>query len=161
MVKALEYCKTNVRLKLVGNFSPESLREEVMQYRGWGKVDELGFLDREEIKKVFSESIIGLVTLLPVENYMDSLPVKLFEYMSSGIAVVASNFPLWKDIVEKNQCGICVDPYVPKKIATAIDYLANNREITYEMGKKGRKAVNDKYNWMIEESKLLEVYSEV
>jgi glycosyltransferase involved in cell wall biosynthesis len=161
MVKALEYCENNVRLKLAGEFSPPSLREEVIQYKGWGRVDELGFLDREAMKKVYSESIVGLVTLLPVVNYLDGLPVKMFEYMSAGLSLIASNFPLWEAIIEENKCGICVDPTKPEEIAKAIDYLENNKEIAYSMGQNGKKAVKEKYNWNIEEKKLLEVYSEL
>jgi glycosyltransferase involved in cell wall biosynthesis len=161
LVKALEYCKTNVRLKLAGNFSPILLREEVMQYKGWEKVDELGFLDRVSISQVFSISSVGVVCVLPYPNHIHSQPNKIFEYMSAGIAIIASNFSSWKTIVEENGCGICVDPCKPKEIAKAIDYLVNNKEVVYIMGKNGKKIVKEKYNWKIEEKKLLEVYSEL
>jgi glycosyltransferase involved in cell wall biosynthesis len=161
MIKALEYCKSNVRLKLAGAFSPFSLREEVIQYEGWEKVDELGFLSRESIKEVFSYSTVGLVTVLPIINYIDGLPVKMFEYMSSGLAVIASNFPLFKEIIEGIQCGICVDPNNPKEIAMAIDYFVANQDEAYQMGQNGRKAVMEKYNWNIEEKKLLELYKDL
>jgi glycosyltransferase involved in cell wall biosynthesis len=161
MVKALEYCKTNVRLKLAGNFFPLSLREEVMRYKGWEKVDELGFLDREAIRGVYSESVAGLVTLLPIQNYLDSLPVKMFEYMSSGMVVIASDFPLFKEIIEKNECGICIDPNNPNDIAAAIDHVVVNSGKTYQMGQNGRRAVKEKYNWAIEEKKLIKTYQEL
>jgi glycosyltransferase involved in cell wall biosynthesis len=161
MVKALEYCKTSVRLKLAGNFSSNSLRDELIQYKGWEKVDELGFLDRESIKSVFSESVMGLMTILPVINYIDSLAVKLFEYMLAGIAVIASNFPLIKKIIEDNQCGICVDPNNPEEIALAIDYIVNNPSESNRMGENGRNAVKEKYNWGMEEKKLLQIYNKL
>ena len=46
------------------------------------------------------------------------------------VHLIASNFPLWKSIVENNNCGICVDPLDPDKIAEAINYLADEFQKT-------------------------------
>jgi glycosyltransferase involved in cell wall biosynthesis len=136
------------------------LRDELVEYKGWEKVDELGFLNRDAIKKLFSDSLVGLVTLLPTINYIESLPVKMFEYMSAGIAVIASNFPVFKKIVEDNQCGICVDPNIPNEISAAIDYLVTNSNEAYKMGENGKRAVEEKYQWALENKKLLDFYKE-
>jgi glycosyltransferase involved in cell wall biosynthesis len=84
--------------------------------------------------------------------------VKMFEYMAAGIPVIASNFPLWRQIVEGNQCGLCVDPLNPKAIAGAIDYLIMNPEIAKRMGENGKKAVIEKYNWPVQAIKLTDFY---
>ena len=159
MVKAMEFCTNDVCLKLAGTFSPLSLRDEVVKIEGWGKVEELGFIDRKGIGELLSTSIAGLVVLWPTVNDMNSFPIKMFEYMAAGLPVIASNFPIYKDIVEGNKCGICVDPLKPKEIALAIDFIVNNSEQTFEMGKKGIKAINEKYNWDIEKEKLFDIYS--
>ena len=82
----------------------------------------------------------------------------MFEYMSAGIPVIASNFPLWQDVVEGNDCGVCVDPMKPESIAKAIDYLVASPDRACEMGKNGKNAVLAKYNWPVEEAKLLNFY---
>jgi len=81
--------------------------------------------------------------------------------MSAGIPVVASNFPLWKEIVEGNNCGICVDPLNHKEIANAIEYLLEHSEEAKGMGENGRRAVLGKYNWDLAAQELLKLYSEV
>lgn len=159
MVLAFEFNETNVQLKLAGIFSQNSVRNEVKSYTGWQSVNELGYLDRSGVKEVLNKSIAGLVVLHPIINYIDALPVKMFEYMSAGIPVIASNFPLWIDIIEENNCGLCVNPLEPKSIAKAIDYLVNNPEKAQSMGKKGRELVLKKYNWRIEEQKLFSLYN--
>ena len=75
----------------------------------------------------------------------------MFEYMSSGVPVIASNFPLWREIIEGNNCGICVDPLNPTAIATAIDTLAKDPDRARQMGRNGQKAVLEKFNWSAEE----------
>ena len=157
IVKAMEFTK-GVQLNLAGKFVETDVEKEVKSYNGWSEVNELGFLNREEIAKVLQNSKVGLVTLYPIINYQDALPVKMFEYMLSGIPVISSNIKLWQNIIEDAECGICVDPMKPKEIAQAIMNLIDNPRKAQEMGKNGKKAVLEKYNWNKEEYKLLKLY---
>lgn len=158
MVQAMALVKSDTRFQLGGRFTEASFEEEVHSEPGWQQVDALGWLSRDEIRNSFAGSIAGLVTLRPAINYLDSLPVKMFEYMASGLPVIASNFPLWREIIEGNNCGLCVDPLDPAAIAKAIDYLVENPREAEQMGRNGRQAVEGRYNWSIEESKLLAFY---
>ncbi|XKE47246.1 glycosyltransferase family 4 protein [Halomonas organivorans] len=161
MVKAMTHVKSSVRFALGGTFPEEDFEREVKSESGWCCVDELGWLDRENVKSTLNDSVAGLVTLHPTRNYLDSLPVKMFEYMAAGLPVVASNFPLWKEIILENHCGICVEPLNPGAIAEAIDYIVSNPDVAETMGKSGQKAIRDKYNWSVEERKLLSFYEQV
>lgn len=151
----------NVKLNLVGTFSEKVVEEETKSYFGWQKVNELGFLGREDVTNVMSQSKAGLVTFHPLPNHIDAQPNKMFEYMSAGLPIITSNFPLWKEIVEGNSCGICVNPLDPKEIAIAIQYIINNPKEAEQMGENGKKAVVEKYNWQVEEIKLFGVYKEL
>lgn len=161
IVQAMELTNNKSSLKVAGSFIDKSLEPKVKAMTGWEKTDYLGFVGREEIKETLSESIVGLVTLHPTLSYIDSLPVKMFEYMSAGIPVIASDFPLWRSIIDAAQCGICVDPLEPQEIADAIDYLVDNPDIATNMGENGRIAVMEKYNWAIEEKKLFKLYDDL
>lgn len=157
VVKAMTFTK-DVKLNLGGEFSEKGIEKMTKSSRGWEKVDELGFLSRQEFADVLERSKIGLVTFLPSPNHIDSQPNKMFEYMSASIPIISSNFPLWREIVEGNKCGLCVDPLNPKAIGEAIQYLINNSIQAERMGENGRKAVEDKYNWTAEEKKLFYLY---
>jgi hypothetical protein len=159
MVAALEY--TGSRLILAGNFMEAGLEETLQGMPGWHRVDYLGFLKRDAIQRVLAESKAGLVVLEPTRAYWDSLPVKMFEYMSAGLPVIASNFPLWKEIVEGNGCGLCIDPANLVGIGKAIDYILNNDSEARRMGENGRRAVLERYHWEREEDKLLKLYREL
>ncbi len=150
-----------VRLNLAGRFSEQSVEVEVRAYKGWSSVNELGFLDRADVADILSRSKAGVVTLHPISNYLDALPVKMFEYMAAGLPVVSSDIELWQEIVEQSDCGICVDPLSPEAIAEAISYIINNPKEAEEMGKNGKKAVLERYNWHMEEVKLYRLYEEL
>ncbi len=158
MVQAGALLQSGARLTLAGLFSEPALAAEVMEHPGWRQVTDMGILDRAGVRDMMSHSIAGMVTLLPLPNHLDSLPTKMFEYMSSGIPVIASNFPLWREIIEGNRCGICVDPLDPKAIAAAIDYLVRHPDIAQSMGERGRRAVLEKYNWDVEATRLTDFY---
>lgn len=158
VVQTMNQVTSNVRLKLVGEFSEPAFEHLVHSDAGWGKTDALGWLNRSGVKNVLRDSIAGLVTLHPIVNYLDALPIKMFEYMAVGVPVIASDFPLWRKIIEGNQCGVCVNPLDPQAIAEAIDYLIKNPEVAEEMGHNGRRAVEERYNWSIEEQKLMALY---
>jgi glycosyltransferase involved in cell wall biosynthesis len=155
VVNAMGLVQAGVRLNLAGQFDEPAVEEAVKADAGWQKVNELGFLGREQVRDVLVRSMAGLVTLHPVIHYLDALPVKMFEYMSAGIPVIASDFPLWREIIDGSNCGLLVDPLDPAQIARAIDYLATHPDEARRMGENGRKAVEERYNWPAEEKKLL------
>uniref|UniRef100_UPI0040472D65 glycosyltransferase n=1 Tax=Algoriphagus sp. TaxID=1872435 RepID=UPI0040472D65 len=152
---------TNTKLNLVGTFNEKNLEQFTKSLLGWEKVNNLKYLGRNDVRIVMSQSKAGIVTFHPSPNHIDSQPNKIFEYMSAGLPVIASNFPLWKKIVEGNNCGICVDPLKPKAIADAIEYIITDSKKSQLMGKNGKKAVLEKYNWKVEETKLIKIYNDI
>jgi len=158
VVQAMGQVKSCVRLNLCGHFSEPAVEQACKAMPGWLAVNEQGYVDRTGVRQVLGRSVAGLVTLHPVINYLDALPVKMFEYMAAGIPVIASDFPLWREIVLGNQCGLCVDPKDPIAIANAIDFLVQHPAEARQMGENGRRAVLEHYNWSVEEVKLLTYY---
>lgn len=150
-----------VTLNLAGRFNDPAVEARVREAPGWSHVTELGFLDRPQVGKLLARSKAGLVTFLPVPNHVDAQPNKMFEYMSAGIPVIASHFPLWREIIEGNDCGICVDPQDPDAIAAAIRKIVGDPQRAEQMGINGRKAVVEKYNWASEETKLIGLYEKL
>jgi glycosyltransferase involved in cell wall biosynthesis len=149
------------KLYIAGPFESESLEKQCKNHPNWSRVHYLGILNREEVANLYSNTAIGMVTLHPIINYLDSLPIKMFEYMYTGLATIASDFPLWRSIIEDNECGICVNPLQPKEIADAITKLIQQPELVKVMGENGRKLALEKYNWQNEKIKLISFYNQL
>jgi hypothetical protein len=137
------------------------LQATLRQRQGWPQVANLGQLNRSDVAKTLARCKIGLVTLFPTPNYVDALPVKLFEYMAAGIPVIASDFPLWRQIVEEAQCGLLVDPQDATAIAHAINHLLTHDDEARQMGLNGQQAVLNRYHWDFEAQKLLALYRQL
>ncbi|MFA5386569.1 MAG: glycosyltransferase family 4 protein [Candidatus Paceibacterota bacterium] len=161
IVAAAGTLKEKIELWLIGSFSPANFRKEILTKKTEAYIKYKGYLPFEKMCRFLKRADIGLVLFLPEPNHIESLPNKIFEYMAAGIPVIASNFPLWKNIIEENKCGICVNPLEPKEIVKAIEYLIKYPEKAKEMGKNGKKAVLEKYNWENESRKLLKNYEKL
>lgn len=83
---------------------------------------------------------------------------KFFTYMQAGLPIIAPNFGEIGLVVKEERCGILVDTTRPEEIAEAITYLLEHPEEAKAMGKRGRRAIEEKYNWEIEKKKLLDAY---
>jgi glycosyltransferase involved in cell wall biosynthesis len=152
----------DVRLTLVGNFMPLSLETRVKdRIRDLDIEDAVRVTGRLEHRRIFDEvadADIGLALLHPDSNYLDALPTKLFEYMMLEKPVVASDFPLWKRIVDRAKCGLTVDPLDVPAIVEGIGRLFDSPDLANRMGRHGRQAVLNEYNWTLEEKKLIAWY---
>ena len=151
----------DVSLNLAGNFESESFKARLMNKPGWKKVNYLGFISPGEAYRVMLRSFAGICTLHPEPNYLDSQATKIFEYMYAGIPVIASDFPAWKEFVEHNKCGICVNPRKASSISSAIRFFKDNPDKAEEMGKNGNLSVRVTYSWATEERKLRDLYSSI
>jgi len=153
------------RLYLVGSVEPPSFSKEIEQLISKlnlkQNINLIPWVPYEEKEKFSSQASIGIVIYLPYPNNISCLPNKLFDYMLVGLPVVASNFPLYKEIVDTDRCGLIVDPLDPREVAKAIEYLIEHPDEARKMGKNGKKAILEKYNWEKEGRKLLEIYARV
>ena len=160
MLEAIEIVaeESPITLRLAGRFSHTALEREIVQLPVWKLVQFDGWLKWEEVKNLLQQVRAGLVLIQPEPRYQVSYPIKMFEYMAAGLPVIASDFPLWREIIEEAKCGLLVDPNDPKAIANAIQFLMTNEQASQEMGRCGREAIIQRYNWEQEESKMLKLY---
>ena len=118
----------------------------------------IGQINRKQVNELYGSARAGIVIYQLFANSIDSHPNKLFEYMAAGLPVVASNLPHWIKIIESNNCGLIVDPKDPEAVRAACLELINNPQKAQELGRNGRNAVIQKFNWDVEEVKLLDLY---
>jgi len=160
MLDIAEQLRERVELRLFGRwFDPENERRASQM----SNVRFLGFEPLNVLYKEMMNADLGLVLLQPVPAYLYAAEntVKIFEYMSCALPVVASDFPAFRTMVGEAQCGVCVDPTDAQAASKQILHLLEQPRLREQMGRNGRNAVLGGFNWEVEKRKLLAVYEEV
>jgi glycosyltransferase involved in cell wall biosynthesis len=162
MISAVCAAGRQARLHLAGRgWWPSTLRDDCSKQPGWAQVVELGYLGRQDVAKTLSKAQAGLAILHPLENYVRSYPVKIFEYMAAALPVIASDFSTWREFLVPNRCGLLLDPFDTGAIAKAMTWIIEHPEEAAAMGKRGRATVLSGYTWQGEAMKLLQLYEDL
>lgn len=149
-----------VELELMGRISEPKLLQLA---ESAANVRFLGYHPLDVVYRHMMNADLGLVLLQPVSAYMyaGENTNKIFEYMSCGLPVVASDFPNLRRIVNDEECGVCVEPGDARKIANVVLDLLRQPDMRRRMGENGRRAVLAGYNWDAELANLLSAYDRV
>lgn len=147
-----------VELRLAGPCRPQSLETTLQGRAGDANVKLEGWMDRPQVAGLLDTARAGLVLFHAAPNHVNAQPNKLFEYLSVGLPVIASDFPLWRELVEQYRCGLLVDPADPQAINKAMEWILEHPEEAEAMGQNGRHAVESRLNWRQESQKLISVY---
>ncbi|WP_302805214.1 glycosyltransferase [Cloacibacillus porcorum] len=129
------------------------------------RIKYMGVVDAIGVDIIQTHSVAGMAILKYSQTVGGKIGTlgntKIFEYMYSQIPVICSDFVLWKEIIDKWKCGICVNPNDIDSISKAITFLKNNKLEAKTMGENGRRAVIQEYNWETQEKKLLALYAQI
>lgn len=163
ILKALEQTP-DCRYVLCGS-GDASYLESLRAMPGWKQVDYMGRISHDMVLKKMQDSFIGVALARPGRNsdwHNGTMGnTKIYEEMMAGLPVICTDFVRWKEFVDRYYCGICVDPTNTDEIASAIRYLLDHPEEAKQMGQNSRRAVEEEFNWSVEEKKLLSLYASI
>lgn len=153
----------NFNFKLVGKCNESTYSK--LNFGGLDNLELVGlnrYVPFDEITSNYQQgALVGLALFPENKHYAEKELTKFFEYMAVGLPIIASNFPVWKELIEGNDIGICVDVDNHDEIVSAINWLKDNPEDAKEMGLRGKALVKSSLNWEAEFNKLLNLYKEI
>jgi glycosyltransferase involved in cell wall biosynthesis len=160
MIEAMRLLRRpGVRLQLIGPLETPGRPPDLHGVDE--QVDLPGRLDLPRVEALLRDARIGLSVLQPIPNYMSNYPTKLFEYMAARMPVIASDFALYRGVVDDAGCGLVVDPTSTQAIADAIAYLLDHPEEAQSMADRGRAAALERYSWDVAKRALLNLYARI
>jgi glycosyltransferase involved in cell wall biosynthesis len=143
-----------------GRIKPEL--ERMVKERNLG--DKVKFIPKvplADLPKYTQNAYLGFQVLNNVcFNHYSASSNKLFEYMMSGVPVVACSFPEIKRVVEGERVGLCVDSHKHLEIADAVNQLLSDVNMRNEFSRNCQFAKN-KYNWDEEKQRFIPIYKAI
>ncbi len=152
----------NFKLVLVGTGSNfESLVQLSKELNIENYVSFEGWQPHEKLSSYIKASDICLIPHLKTVHTDNTIPHKLFQYMIFEKPVVASNCIPIKRILDETGAGVVFESNNETDLASKVIELHRNKELQLEMGRKGKSAVIEKYNWDKTAMNLVDVYKRV
>ena len=74
-------------------------------------------------------------------------PLKVFEYMASGLPVVAPAIPRLATILGPDHARLLYDAQAPRGLADALAYLADHEDERRRLGAQARRRARDEFSW--------------
>ena len=135
-----------IEFLFIGNGSRKDLIVETIESKNLSNVKYLGLFSMEKTSELVNICDVSLVTFSNIPILYTNSPNKLFDSLSAGKPIIVNSKGWTKTLVEKNNCGIYVDPESPKDFVEKLMHLKNSPETLKEMGKNSRKLAEKKYD---------------
>ena len=162
VVKGMKYLKDKlpeVKLLLVGNgiFLPSlkqiARKEQVAEF-----VDFINWPGHENLGSYLNISKIGICPQPNNDHWNNSIPHKLFEYMSRSIPVLATDAIPLKRIILETKAGLIYKTDNPESFAEKVIEMMGSE---IDFGNSGINAVKEKYSWENDARMLVRLYDEL
>lgn len=101
---------------------------------------------KKNMPKIIASMDATVIPLKKLDLFKGALPSKMFEALASELPIVMAVDGEAKELIEKAQAGICVEPENEREIAEAVLKLYKDKELRKELGSNGRRYVIDNFS---------------
>lgn len=88
-------------------------------------------------------------------------PMKMFEYMATGVPIISSNLPVLGEILKDGENALLVPPSDIKRWVSALDKLLKNKVLANSIGICAHNDYKEKYTWKQRALRLIEAAKEL
>jgi glycosyltransferase involved in cell wall biosynthesis len=104
----------------------------------------IGSVSDNNLPKFYSNADM---LVLPSVDKSEAFGIVSLEAMASGVAVIASDLPGVRSVIDKKKTGLLVKPANVENLANMINSLLDNPRLAAAYGKAGREKVLENYTW--------------
>jgi glycosyltransferase involved in cell wall biosynthesis len=152
----------NSKLLLVGDGPARTSIEEKVKNLGIASsVQITGLVPQKKIPEILSAVDVAVIPYPKLPNELWFSPLKLYEYMAAGKAIVASRSGQIADVIQDGENGRLVNPGDIDDLANVIIRLLNNPDEREWIGKNARQQAVEQHSWDRYIRRLEEIYHSV
>lgn len=104
------------------------------------------FPDEKDLFSFLGECAVGVLPSSSDVARVMGTPIKLFDYMSAGLPVVANRVGGWSELIEQEDIGLLTNDD-PKEFALAVLRLLEDEDLRARLSQNAIEAVRERYNW--------------
>lgn len=131
------------RLTVVGGCAEQIERLRMRQKPGGGMIDFLGQQPHHEVQRRLAAACIAVLPNRPDKDSQFTSPLKLFEYLAHGCAVIATDLPAIHEVLAGDD-AVWAKPADPAALAEAVASACRSPVRLEEFGARGRELVRDR-----------------
>ncbi|MFH1787999.1 MAG: glycosyltransferase family 4 protein [Candidatus Altiarchaeota archaeon] len=131
----------------------------------WGRSSDQGFPGSDSIEFTGSRKNTEVLELMKKASvgvipstFNDPSPIVAYEFQACGTPVVASNVGGIPEIIQDEKTGVLVPPKNPGALAKEIKRLLTNPKLREEMGRRGRRRLEENFTAELIKPKYLRLY---
>lgn len=146
-LEAMTRMENDVRLRVVGGGDRlPAVKRRAEELGIQQNVTFHGTVDGDRVPELVADSTVGIAPIRMDESLEYSVPIKVYEYMSCGLPVVATDIGAVTEFMDESGGGVAVEND-PDAVADALDALLDDRRKRRRFGQRGRAFVRDRYDW--------------
>ena len=131
----------------------QSLRELAKQLEIEDYVTFLGYVPDEKLPSLYSASDIFVLPAI-YENF----PFAILEAQATGLPVVSTKVGGIPEFLADKENGFLIDPGDEKQLTQRVLTLLQDPKLAEEMGRRGRKLIEEKFAWRLITSQVIDLY---
>lgn len=162
VIEAMPYIIQEIKdflFVIVGRgFEIENLKRQIGKSGLEAYVKWVGWVQHDLLYKYIKASKIGIIPHYATDHINTTIPNKIYDYMSCGIPIIASDAVPMKRILTEEKCGKTFKSGNAKSLAEAIISIHND---SGTMGKCGKDAILEKYNWEKNAEEMIDVVKSI
>ena len=117
-----------------------------------------GYIPKSNISKWLVNMQVGIAPSTKDLARQVASPIKVFNYLSSGLPVITPRMGDWGEIIVKENCGIALEDDGVESYLGALDRLSS-QHIWAEKAENALKTIREKYNWSMTLKPIVTVVS--
>ncbi|MBT9545122.1 MAG: glycosyltransferase family 4 protein [Candidatus Sericytochromatia bacterium] len=163
LLEACQHLLSSFQLRLVGKGNPrwqQNLLAKSYQLGLTASVEIVDPLPHSYMPQVLAPAQIAVAPLSNNErNQIQGCnPIKIFEYMAAGKAIVAPDLPVVREILTHQETGWLYAPEEDGALRAALEYLLQHPEERTRLGQAAREKLLSSYTWQHRQTQVLDFF---